>query len=103
MKARIYERKRVSFILGFWGDENNLGTLLRVQKGRVFAGKNRKYNRAIYHTCYEAIFYNPEEKSLGKISSEQDFTAKLTTKTKSMMKKILKEKGFDIEDVEIWM
>lgn len=84
----------------FWGNEDNLGTLLSVDKIRVFAGKNREYNRAIYHNCYEAIFYNPEEKSLGKISSEQDFTAKLITKTKSMMKKILKEKGFDIEEFE---
>ena len=85
----------------FWGNEDNLGTLLKVQKSKVFAGKNREYNRAIYHTCYEAIFYNPEENSLGKISSEQDFTAKLTTKTKSMMKKVLKEKGFNIEEFEV--
>ena len=86
--------------VSFWGNEDNLGTLLKVQKSRVFAGKNREYNRAIYHTCYEAIFYNPEEKSLGKISSEQDFTAKLTTKTKSIMKKILKEKGFENFEIE---
>lgn len=86
--------------ISFWGNENNLGTLLNVQKSRVFVGKNREYNRAIYHTCYEAIFYNPEEKSLGKISSQQDFTAKLTTKTKNIMKKILEEKGFDISGFE---
>lgn len=84
----------------FWGDENNLGTLLRIQKSRVFVGKNKDYNRAVYHTCYEALFYNPEEKSLGKISSEQDFTAQLRTKTKSMMRKVLKEKGFDVSELE---
>ena len=87
--------------VSFWGNEDNLGTLLKVQKSRVFAGKNREYSRAIYHTCYEAIFYNPEEKPLGKISSEQDFTAQLRTKTKSMMKKVLKEKGFNIEEFEV--
>lgn len=84
----------------FLGNDDNLGTLLKVQKSRVFVGKNGEYNRAIYHTCYEAIFYNPQEKALGKISSQQDFTAKLTTKTKNMMKKILKEKGFDISGFE---
>lgn len=86
--------------VSFWGNEDSLGTLLKVQKSRVFIGKNKEYNRAIYHTCYEAIFYNPEEKLLGKISSQQEFTAKLTTKIKNMMKKILKEKGFDISDLE---
>lgn len=88
------------YYASFWGNEDNLGTLLKVQKSRVFVGKNKEHNRAIYHTCYEAFFYNPEEKSLGKISSQQDFTAKLTTKTKNMMKKILKEKGFDISGFE---
>lgn len=78
----------------FMGNENNLGELLRVNKSRSYAGKNT-YNRAIYHTYYEALFYNPNEKSLGKISDTQNFTARLVTKSKSMMKKILKEKGFN--------
>lgn len=86
--------------VSFFGNEENLGTLLAVKKSRVFVGKSKDYNRAIYHTCYIAWFYNPEEKSLGQISSVQKFTAELTTKTKSMMKKVLKEKGFNIEEFE---
>lgn len=80
--------------VSFWGNENNLGELLTVSKTRTYAWKNKDYNRAIYHICYEALFYNPEEKPLGKISGEQDFATRLVTKTKSMMKKILNEKGF---------
>ena len=78
--------------------EDNLGELVRVGKSRSFKGKSDITGKALYESCYEAYFFNPEKKQNGIVWGKP-YNNKLVTKTKSMMIKILKEKGY--KDVEM--
>ena len=81
--------KQISIV----GSDTDLGTLIRVQKERAFAGK--KNNRVIYHTRYSAGFFNPENKRIGWYSSEQPVTSIVTTHTIAQMRKFLTEHGYE--------
>lgn len=95
MKKNGMDKNYVMFEQG----EDNLGELVRVGKSRSYKGKSDTTGRALYESCYVAYFFNPEKKQTGTIWGKP-CNNKLVTKTKSMMIKVLKEKGYENVDME---
>lgn len=78
--------------ISIMGSTSDFGVLVRVQKERAFAGK--KNFRAVFHTRYEAGFYNPNSKTIGWYGSEKPVTTTVTTHTLPQMRNFLKENGY---------